>query len=301
MTKTELKTETARSFPLHSIFTHPFGSSRPVYDAPNDGGAANPPADPPANPPANPPADPANPPADPNAKPKPSDEEARLIKEVMEEKKAKKALEAQLKQFEGINLEEVQALVQAKKDADDAKAAAEEEAALKRGEFDRVKAQMVEQHTAALDALKAQLAERDATITNQTATIENLTVGSQFASSDYISKNLVLPVDIARGTFGSYFDVEGDAAVAYDKPRGAAERTKLVDAAGNPLPFDLALEKLVSARPDKDKLLRSKQVPGAGSGTIDKTPPAAKPASGLTGMARIAANLDKLKPLDVKL
>lgn len=32
----------ARSFPLHSIFTHPFGRSRPVYDAPNDGGAPTP-------------------------------------------------------------------------------------------------------------------------------------------------------------------------------------------------------------------------------------------------------------------
>ena len=29
----------ARSFPLHSIFTHPFGHSRPVYDAPGEGGA----------------------------------------------------------------------------------------------------------------------------------------------------------------------------------------------------------------------------------------------------------------------
>ncbi|MCY1309996.1 hypothetical protein D9M70_601460 [compost metagenome] len=70
----------------------------------------------------------------------------------------------------------------------------------------------------------------------------------------------------ARVIYGQHFDLVDGKVVGYDKPRGAANRTALVDSLGEPVQFEEALRKIVEADPDKDHLLKAKVKPGAGSG-----------------------------------
>src|SRR6185369_11830846 len=85
-------------------------------------------------------------------KPGVSDAEAKLMREVMQKKEKVRELETRLRTFEGINPDEVRALLAEKKKA-------EEEALEKRGEFDRLKARMAEEHQTELKAVKDQFAE----------------------------------------------------------------------------------------------------------------------------------------------
>ena len=218
---------------------------------------------------------------------KPSDAEAKLIKDLGKAKD-------RLKLFEGVDPEEFRRL---KADADAAAAAKtekERQDAEARGEFDRVKASMVEQHNTALADLQAKLDAAEADKGKLARDIDELTIGASFGSSKFVSEDLVLPVSKARTLFGAHFVREDGKTVAYDKPAGAAERTKLVDAKGEPLGFEDALRRIVEADADKDRLLRAKGKPGAGSGTTDART-TRTPAGGgeVRGTARILAALSK--------
>ncbi|MCP1540068.1 DUF6651 domain-containing protein [Methylorubrum extorquens] len=300
----------ARSFPLHSIFSVPFGP-RPVFDAPGEGGGggapANPPADPPANPPANPPADPANPPANtqPDATPgEPkigdpiTDEVARLLKDTMKHKAAARTAQERLNLFGQVTPEQVQEMLAERRAAEEARAADELSQAEARGEFDRVKASMTEQHTQALTAKDELIAAKDTELSAAQSTISELTVGAAFSGSNFIRESTVLTPSKARTIYGAHFDTVGTKVVAYDKPRGAENRTPLVDAAGNHLGFDAAVEKLVQADPEKDHVLRSKMAPGVKSNTTDDTKAGktnGNDPSELKGTARIRAALQAAK------
>lgn len=202
-------------------------------------------------------------------KPKPTDREAELLKEVMKRKDDLKsakaeadALKNQLKKFEGIDLEQVQALLNEK--------AQREQAELeKRGEFDRVKEQMVTEHTKTLETVKgtyeSQIAELSGKLNETTSVITELTIGRAFGDSGYVRDTLTLTPAKARVVYGSHFELQDGKVVAYDKPAGAANRTVLVDGMGEPLSFDAAIEKIVKADPDHEHLVRSKAKAGAGS------------------------------------
>ena len=215
-------------------------------------------------------------------KPGVSDAEAKLMREVMQKKEKVRELETRLRTFEGINPDEVRALLAEKKKA-------EEEALEKRGEFDRLKARMAEEHQTELKAVKDQFAEITNLNQSLNKTIEELTVGQAFSSSNFISQDTVLTPSKARIIYGSHFDIEGGQIVAYDKPRGASERTKLVDARGAALPFEDALKRIVDADPDKDTMIRSKAKAGAESKT--ETVKVREKAPELRGRDRIAAAL----------
>jgi hypothetical protein len=228
-----------------------------------------------------------------NPKSKLSDTEAKLLKETMERKKQlkqisaeKAALEEKLKQFEGIDPVAVRELLREKQERENAEME-------KKGQWDALKQQMVEQHKSEKTELMNKLGERESRVAELEAKVAELTIGAAFAQSTFIKDEMALTPNKTRVVYGAHFEFdEENRVVAYDKPKGAANRVLLVDAAGEPLDFDAALRKLVEADPERDQLLRSKVKPGAGSGTSGKTPPKVK-TEGLTGRERIAAALAK--------
>jgi hypothetical protein len=222
-------------------------------------------------------------------------EKAALIKENVQRKLAlreltekNKALEARLGQFEGVDADEVKKLLDDKKKS--------EEAALEaKGDYERLKQRMAEEHNKEVKTLKEQVAALQTEVGKAQGLIGDLSVGAQFGQSRFVADNLVLTPAKARVIYGDYFDLdENGKVVGYDKPRKASDRTALVDSSGNPVAFDEALRRIVEADPEKDYLLKSQTKPGAGSGSHKKTGnvPDGKPPSALD---RIAAGLKSLE------
>lgn len=211
-------------------------------------------------------------------------EDKGLLAEVMAKKTKIKDLETQLSRFDGIDPDAVRALLEEKRSNE----LAAEEA---KGNFERVKEMMAEQHTKDKKSLEDQVAALTAQLADRDETINELTVGRSFSESKFISDDLVLTRSKTRQLYAAHFDAEAGVAIGYDKPKGAKDRTILVDAAGKPLSFDEALRAIVEADPDKDELLRDKAKVGAGSQTKKVDPPAEGKNKDLYGVSRIAAGL----------
>ncbi|CAM6031390.1 unnamed protein product, partial [Sphagnum compactum] len=139
---------------------------------------------------------------------KPSDEEARLLKEAMKYKReaeaAREAAQAaaqKLKDFDGIDPAQVRKMIadqQAKELAD----------AEKRGEYDRIIAQV---RTEADNRLKAINDEKEALakrLQEAHGLVDDLTIGSSFRGSKFLTENTVLTGDKARRLFGDHFEIE---------------------------------------------------------------------------------------------
>lgn len=225
---------------------------------------------------------------------KPSDGEAKLIKEVMQKKEALKKTESdlqaaqeRLKQFDGIDPEAVRKLLNDQKAAETAQLEA-------KGEWDRLKQRMAEEHTAQTKALEQKLADAQAQLEGRNKAINELTIGTQFGQSSFIAQELVIPPAKARVVYGDHFDLVDGKVVGYDKPRGASNRTALVDQTGEPIPFDTALRKIVEADPDKDHLLKSKLRPGANSESRRVDTKAANKADEGDALSKIANGLKGL-------
>lgn len=225
---------------------------------------------------------------------KPSDEEARLLKENMSKKaqlvkaaEATAALEAKLKAFEGIDPEAVRKLLGDQKDAE----AKQLEA---KGDWDRLKTRMAEEHGKETTSLKAQLAELQASLGQASGVINDLSIGTKFGQSAFIADELTLTPGKARVIYGDHFDLVAGEVVGYDKPRSAANRTALVDQYGSAVGFDAALRKIVEADPEKDHLLKSKVKAGAGSESKKMTGVPTKDAGGGDSVSKISAGLKGL-------
>lgn len=230
---------------------------------------------------------------------KPSDAEAKLLKEVMEKKealnKAKQAAEdakreaqearERLAKFDGIDLDQVKELLKEKAERENAELE-------KRGEWDRLKQQMAEQHKQEIERLRAELSnpvsELTEKLTKREREIHELTIGRSFSESNFIRDSLTLTPSKARVIYGAHFELQDGKVVAYDKPAGSADRTPLVDSNGEALAFEKAIEKLVELDPDRDNLLKSKIKAGAGSEN-DPTARTTTKQPELKGLARIQA------------
>lgn len=220
---------------------------------------------------------------------KPSDAEAKLIKENMKKKadlqKAQDELSALKKSVEGLDLDAVRKLLAEQKSAEEKQLEA-------RGEWDRLKARMAEEHGKQTKALQDQIALLQGEIGSKTKDVNELTIGTAFGQSDFIQKELVLPPSKARVLYADHFDLEAGKVVGYDKPRGSADRTALVDASGTPISFDAALRKIVEADPERDHLLKSRVRSGAGSDSKKPiTDLAAKGDTNPTAVSKIATGL----------
>ena len=144
---------------------------------------------------------------------------------------ATRALQEQLKAFEGIDPVEVRKMIQERQDAEKAELE-------RRGEFDKVKSQMVEEHRKALDALKTELGTKVTTLESENANLRSstveLTVGRAFGDSAFV-RELTVPASKARILYGAHFEVKDGKVVGFDKPAGQANRTILVDGSGEPV------------------------------------------------------------------
>lgn len=185
-------------------------------------------------------------------------EKADLLKEVMVKKE-------KLKEYEGIDASEAKRLLKEKKDAEEAAAAAEKEKLEKENNWEALKKQMVEENDKVIKGLNDQITALKEELENNKKERETLFMNNKFEESKYIRENLVLSPNKTKVLYGSYFEVENGELVAYNSPKGSSNRVRLVDANGNNLEFDKAIEKIVGQDPDKNTLLKSKAHVGAGS------------------------------------
>lgn len=192
-------------------------------------------------------------------------EKVKLLKETMQRKEKIAELEAKLKEsdeglkrFEGINPDEVIKLLQDKKDA-------EKKDLESKGDFERLKKMMAEEHAAELKKITDESSSLKDLVSQANSKIDELTIGNQFESSKFITEKLVLTPAKTRIIYGKHFSMEDGSLVGYDKPDGAKDRTKLVDGSGNPLGFDSAMQKLIEADPDNETMVRSEIKPGSNS------------------------------------
>ena len=233
-------------------------------------------------------------------KPKLSDADAKLLKDLMAQKTRAKTLETELvdakkrlADFEGVDPAKARKLL-----ADEEEAA--RKAAEARGEYDRLLAQMGERHQTEQAALSARLGDSQTLVATLQKDIAELTVGSAFAGSAFVTSDLTLTANKARVIYGAHFEYKDGKVVGYDKPAGASDRTLLVSSTGEALSFDEALRALVDKDPDRDRLLRGKAKPGAGSATVTKGAKAAtelaekNASSKLSPAAKISAGLKAL-------
>lgn len=220
-----------------------------------------------------------------------SDEVAKLLKEQMKTKERLRAAEEEaakrakaLEAYEGVDPAEYRKLVEEKKKAD----LAELE---RKGEYDRIIQQVREESNKKLSVVEEELQKVRDELARANESVKKMSIGNSFASSRFISEELVLSPAKVEALYGAHFDITDDGIVAYDKPRGAKERTPLVDASGSPMAFEAALEKIVRADSDFERIAKSKMKPGAKSATTDdeKTQPK------LTGQNAILAGLAALK------
>lgn len=227
---------------------------------------------------------------------KPTDAEAKLLRDMMKAKDRARALEAELaaareaaRAFDGIDPAKARKILAEQEEA-------ERNAAIARGEFDRLTKQMADRHAAEQQRLKEQLEERERIAQSLQSQIADLTIGNSFSGSKFVAEDLTLTPSKARVIYGSHFEFKDGKVVGYDKPAGASDRTPLVDAMGEPLSFDEAMRKLIDSDPDKDHLIRSKVKAGAGSGTNTKGAAKAPVDStkGLTSIEKIAAGLKNI-------
>ena len=220
-----------------------------------------------------------------------TDKEASLLKDVMKQKEAAKTAKAELAaikaQVGDLDLEKARALIAAQKDA-------ETKALEEKGEYERVKQSMAEQHKAEVLALQAKIDAMQGVKTADEQRINDLTVGAQFGQSEFVTGELVLPPAKARTLYGAHFELEDGKVVGYDKPRGEANRTAIVDSYGQTLPFDEAMRKIIEADPEKDHLIKSKIKQGAGSNSAPKGRGMNTPPPQLSGQEKIQAGLASL-------
>ena len=227
-----------------------------------------------------------------------TDAEAKLLKEVMEKKAQIKEQAEKLEKFEAMTktLEELGGL-EAFKQMVTAKKEAETKAMEAKGEWEKLKTQMAEEHVKATKGLNDQISELQGKLKAEEAKIAELTVGAAFANSEYLKTKTILAPAKARIIYGDHFDIGADGSVvAYDKPRGAAGRTALVDQTGNGLGFEAAIEKIIGSDPDRDSLLRAPSKAGSGSASNGSAPaPTKQDTTPLTGTEMIAKALASKK------
>lgn len=217
-----------------------------------------------------------------------SDEAAKLLRDVMKHKDRAKQYEDELKVLKSalgdLKPEDVTTLVQQQKEQERLQLE-------KRGEYDRILEQVRQEQTREktslseqINALREQLNERD-------AKIEEMTIGRSFSESAFIREKSRIPASIARKEFGTHVDLLDGQIVVFDKPRGAAERTPIVDANGGYKSFEEAIAHLYTSHPDSKDLIKAQGKPGSGSSTVDTGKKVEQPKPVVTGVNRIAQAL----------
>lgn len=227
-----------------------------------------------------------------NSDNKPSDAEAKLLKEVMALKEKQRVADAELKAYKDAagdsKPEDLKTLIDAKKAADLA-------ALEKRGEYDRILEQVKTEHAKELETLRGELEATKLLVSQKDDSLVELTVGRAFSESAFIREKSVIPASIARKEFGTHVDIVDGVAVVYDKPRGAAERTPIVGADGKPKSFEEGIAAVYASHPESSGLIKAVGKPGANSSNADlgNKKPEDKSKDVSPGIGRIALGLSK--------
>jgi hypothetical protein len=212
----------------------------------------------------------------------PSDNEAKLLKEVMQLKEKLKDTTGKLTAYEGIDPEV------AKKALADAKAA-ETKKLEEKGHYDLILKSVREENEAAIKKEREAAAALQKELEEERQRANQLSLGNAFGHSKFIADNLVLTPGKAQALYGSHFEMKDGQLVAYDKPTGTTNRAPLVDAKGSYLPFEAAIEKIVKADSDWETIAKNTQKPGANSKTNDADNKKSQDPG--AGIARISAGL----------
>lgn len=200
------------------------------------------------------------------------DQKSTLLKETMSRKDL-------LKQYGDITPQRAKELLEAENKAQQEaeKARKEKELAAQkelesRGEFEAVKKQIVDQHKQETKVLQDKISALESQVAHLQGSIVEKSIGENFANSKFIKNEVLLTPNKAKAIYGSYFEINDDGkVVGYDKPKGVANRSPLVNSNGEPLGFEDAINKIISADPEVDSLLRSKAK--IGSGSVSKPKP----------------------------
>jgi len=227
-----------------------------------------------------------------------SEEEAKLLKEVMKRKDSEKSVKAELatKQAEldkltnalgGLEISDISEIIDGQKKAATKKLEDE-------GKYKQIIESMGEQHTKAVEDMKATIDALNVDLKTATSSQQELTIGRAFGDSAFVRESSTLPVSIARATFEGNFDIENGTVVAYNKPKGVEGRAPLVDADGSGKSFEDAIKQLYNDHPDNKTLLKTKQKQGAGSSTdVSKSIAQNDDKVKFKGLDRIANALNK--------
>lgn len=207
------------------------------------------------------------------------DDTAKLLKELMAYKQRAKDAEDKAKIYEGIDPEAARKALAAQVEA-------ERKSLEDKGEYKRILEQVNEANGKTVADKDKAIAAKDAEVETLKSQINRLSIGNSFGASTFIAEELVLTSTKAEVLYGNHFEVEDGKVIAYDKPRGQADRTPLVNGKGESLGFEDAIKKIVQADPDFERMKRSAMKKGAGSETDDKgTGDDGK--TSVTGMSRI--------------
>lgn len=193
---------------------------------------------------------------------KPTDAEAKLIKEIMKLKAEKKAEADKAKslseQLSGIDLDAAKEALRKMEEAETAELE-------RKGEYQRLLEKQREAAETDKAAIMKQLEDIQKERESLAKAVDELTLGNAFANSKFIQEKLALTPSKTRALYASHFEIKDGQLVAYDKPAGSTNRTTIINASGDPVAFEAAIEAIINADPDKDYLIKSEQKPGAGS------------------------------------
>lgn len=174
---------------------------------------------------------------------------SRLNAEAKQHRERAEKAEAAAKPFEGLDPAKA-------REAIDKLGKIDQKTLIDAGEVDRVKAEIAQQYQGQLDEAKT---------TNSTlqSRVDQLTIGSAFASSEFIANRIAVPREMFEATFGKNFKVEDGKVVPYDASGNKIYSKKTM---GEIAGIDEAFEIMVDGYAHKDSILRAPDKGGSGSG-----------------------------------
>lgn len=173
---------------------------------------------------------------------------SRLNGEAQAHRQAKEKAEDDLKKFEGIDPDAARQAIATVADIDAKKL-------IDKGELDTVKQQIEGQYKEQIETLTK---ERDTARTQ----LDRSVLDRHFATSEFITEKIDIPVDMFQNTFSRHFEVVDGEIVAKDANGNTIYSNKDM---GNPASFDEALQLIVEAYPHKDRILKAPDASGTGN------------------------------------
>lgn len=176
---------------------------------------------------------------------------SRLNGEAREHRTKREAAEAKLKEYEGLDAKAAREALETVKNIDNKKL-------IDSGKVDEVKAEVSRQFQAQLDEANRRNSEL-------LQTNRNMQRANAFANSKFIRENIALPLDIAETAFSRHIEFTDDGKMTFKDAHGNPVYSQKQGKAGDLAEFDEAIEIIVSARADKDSLLKAEDKSGTGS------------------------------------